>query len=124
MLDPFVLTGEAESIRQIAEQARPQVLELFPDAQRIYGGWSLKVENGHRLDMYVMIFNLRLAESKEDDWMTMGRYWCYTPRSIPAVPLAAARAWTIEAHTEPVAWVKSWDQRYNGEGPVKPRVGG
>lgn len=94
---------------------------VFPDATEIEGGWTLKTVGDRRIDLLHMMFNVRVVDSHVNDVFSYDRYWCY-PKEATVIALAAVAAWDAAADTEPTGWVKSWDQRRHGEGPVKPRA--
>ena len=86
--------------------------DVIEDATEIDGGWRLHSTETHHVDVLSMLYNDRVA------WTPVGqpagletyeRYWCY-PKGGAA--FHAAVLWDGSADTEPVGWIKSWDQRY------------
>lgn len=125
MLDPTDTTGEPGLVRRDCDWLESFVNVHFPEAKRVYGGFTLWEGNGRRLDIMVMMFNIRAVDAEEGNFWEHDRYWCFD-KTHPLKALEALRHWVDEdamaADTEPVGWIKSWDQRYHGEGPVKHRV--
>lgn len=102
----------------------------LPELQHINPGqcgerWRVKTVGGWHIEVLPMLLNWRVHTIAVDagpiGWSH--RYWCYAGRgqaTFVAAVLAAA-AWDGADDTEPAGWVKSWDGRRDGEGPVGKR---
>lgn len=78
--------------------------------------WRVKTTARHYIEVIPMAFNFRLHTVRTDGgpWAWSERYWCYEgrgPGTFLAAVLAAA-AWDGADDSEPVGWLKSWDERY------------
>mgnify|MGYP007028434302 CR=1 FL=1 len=60
-----------------------------------------------------MLVNDRVIEIEKDEQFFGKRYWCY-PRGGAA--FLAAKVWEQDDQTEPIGWIKSWDERYTNPG--------
>lgn len=76
----------------------------------IKGGWRYLTTERCHFDILGMLYSCRLAEIPLDDDSGYGRFWCF-PNLGSA--LEALIAWDWCADTEPVGWIKSWDERYS-----------
>lgn len=81
--------------------------------------FRVKTVDGYHIEVIPAIYNFRIHTVPVDGgplaWTE--RYWCYAGRGPDTFVAAilAAHAWDGAADTEPVGWIKSWDQRKNGE---------
>lgn len=66
----------------------------------------------HIIEVIPMLYNDRIIWAPKRNPLFVDRFWCYE-RGAAAV--LAALVWDGAADTEPVGWIKSWDQRYSEE---------
>lgn len=76
-------------------------------------GWVVGETETHLILVLPMLVNDRIIESAKNDPMTYHRYWCYPQGGAAFI---AALAWEPSPKSEPVGWIKSWDQRYSEPG--------
>lgn len=62
------------------------------------------------IEVVPMLFNDRIIVVPKEAPLTYGRFWCYQKGGAA---IFAALAWDGSDDTEPVGWIKSWDQRYS-----------
>ena len=75
--------------------------------QQIPGGYRLKTEGGHHLDVRPQRL-FRLVEVPVDEPRAIGRFWCYT--TFEAAVLAGM-AWEVSGETEPVGHLRAGGAR-------------
>lgn len=95
------------------------VMEIDEEIDQLYEHYRIKtLVDGRQIIVAPQAVNWRIAVVRDRDWG--GRYWCYEGLSQMSFMLAvlAANAWDGAENTEPVAWRKSWDGRYDGAEPV------
>lgn len=80
-------------------------IALRPDGT----AWRIRETATAYIEVAPMLFNDRIMVVPKAAPRTYGRYWCY-PKGGAA--LLAALAWDGSDDTEPVGWIKTWDQRY------------
>lgn len=83
-------------------------IRLRPDGTAL----RIKETETHYIEVVPMAFNDRIVMTPKSTPYTYDRYWCFDRG--PAAVLAAL-AWDGATDTEPVGWIKSWDQRYSEE---------
>lgn len=62
------------------------------------------------IEVVPMLFNDRIIIVPKSAPHTYDRFWCYQKGGAA---ILAALAWGGADDTEPVGWIKSWDQRYS-----------
>jgi hypothetical protein len=75
------------------------VINLEPVA----GGFRLKTQDGHHLEVRPQLRLFRLREVPVVEPRDVARFWCYS--TFEAAVLAGA-AWEVCAETEPVGWIR------------------
>lgn len=93
---------------QIPDAPGAESITLRPDGTAL----RIKETETHYIEVVPMFFNDRIVTTPKNLPLTYDRYWCF--RRGPAAVLAAL-AWDGATDTEPVGWIKSWDQRYSEE---------
>lgn len=94
------------------------IVAQFPDGL-VVERFRVKTVAGYHIEVIPAVYNFRIHTVPVDGgplaWSE--RYWCYAGRGPTAFVAAvlAAEAWDGAPDTEPVGWIKSWDQRRNGE---------
>ena len=66
------------------------------------------------IEVVPMLFNDRIIVVPKSAPRTYDRYWCYQKGGAA---IFAALAWDGADDTEPVGWIKTWDQRYSPPPP-------
>ena len=66
------------------------------------------------IEVVPMLFNDRIIVVPKSAPYTYDRYWCYQKGGAA---ILAALAWDGADDTEPVGWIKTWDQRYSPPPP-------
>ena len=66
------------------------------------------------IEVVPMLFNDRIIVVPKSAPYTYDRYWCYQKGGAA---IFAALAWDGADDTEPVGWIKTWDQRYSPPPP-------
>lgn len=94
----------AEQLPPLVEDLASQV-SLRPDGT----AWRVQETETAYIEVAPMMFNDRVMVVPKDSPFTYGRYWCYQKGGAA---ILAALAWDGADDTEPVGWIKSWDQRY------------
>jgi hypothetical protein len=77
----------------------------------IDGGWRVKMNDAgtHYIDVFIMLFNYRIAATPTDNPYLVDRHWCYAGRGRDALLrcVLAAMAWDGAQDTEPEGWNKN-----------------
>lgn len=66
------------------------------------------------IEVTPMLFNDRIIVVPKSAPRTYDRFWCYQKGGAA---ILAALAWDGADDTEPVGWIKAWDQRYSPPPP-------
>lgn len=121
------ISPDTEEIRLCAEHETIVHGQPGWEAAALAGEWlrnpdrfRVKTVAGYHIEVIPMMLNFRVHTVPVDGgplaWSE--RYWCYPGRSETAFVAAvlAAHAWDGAPDTEPVGWIKSWDQRVREAG--------
>ena len=75
----------------------------MPALELVRGGYRIKTEDAHHLEVRPMLRLFRLVEVPVSEPRDAERFWCYA--SFEAAVLAGA-AWAVDADSEPVGWIR------------------
>lgn len=124
-MSELVITEHYRTL-DVADIRVEHLIDHCCDSDLVVDRYRVKTVGHYHIEVLPQLFNWRIHTIGVDgepgiDWSH--RYWCYAGRgqSTFVAAVLAAAAWDGGNDTEPVGWVKSWDGRRNGEGPVKPR---
>lgn len=81
---------------------------MRPLFEQVPGGYRVKTEDDHHLEIRPQLRLFRLVEVPVDEPRAIGRFWCYP--TFEAAGLAAL-AWEVDAGSAPVGWVRSGGAR-------------
>lgn len=75
----------------------------------IEGGFRVAETETHHIDVLVMMFSWRIAETPKACPQTIDRHWCYAGRTQADLlrAVVAAVAWAESDDREPVGWNKN-----------------